>query len=280
MIVHLIRASLLLYLITQTAACATTFKPLPNQELPDVLKQRTLLKNYSTYQDDISSLVGHILNVKKENGACPHEKQHVFDAVDMSRKVYLNNGTELKPKTLSRVIYEAKVDLNTENQYNQIIGSIDFGDAQALEFIVTDVQSVIAGEQLNQSALDSISPMPDDVCERFIINGAILSIINYKKYTKISSKYTVTGTAFGIGGNVYSSDSTFQTDFLLGLEMLNVDESKPSRAFNQKTKSYDKSVVGSGDTKLNFETLEYKIPESRKPPLWIKVPPNGFPLRD
>jgi hypothetical protein len=239
------------------AGCATKFKTLPNQPLSPALASRAQLKNYATYQDHLDELVGHVLYVTKKNGQCPDSQERVFDAINVSRKAYLLKDTKLKPKALSRVMYEARMERGTDHEGTFGFGAVSFGAARAVEFIVTDTMELSAGARLDNTALDDLakSPLPADVCARFIIRGAILSVVNYRAYTRVESKYKVSGTAFGLGGKVYHSDSRFQPGFILGLEI--------GVLRNERSPHALKAVKTSDMT-----------------PVILVVPDGGFPKRD
>ncbi len=213
-------------------ACYPKFRVPPNQTLPKALATRAQLQNYATYQDHLEDLVGHVLYVTKKSGKCPDLDKRIFDAIDVSRRAYLKSSEKLKPKALSRHMYEAKLERGTAHAAKFGFGTVDFGASQAVEFIVTDTMELSAGDQLDNDELDKIAetPLPHDVCARFVIRGAILSVVSYRVYSKLQTKYDISGNAFGVGGNVYASTNQVQTQFILGLELGTLRKERVSRA--------------------------------------------------
>lgn len=261
------RPALAATLATLVIGCYPKFTILPKQDLPPALATRAQLKNYSTYQDHLEELVGHVVFIKKQSGACPQPSERIFDAIDVSRKVYLTGTEALKQQTLSRLMYEAKMDRSTAHGAKFGFGSVDFGAAQAVEFIVTDTMELTVGTRLDNQALDALAatPVPQDACARLVIKGAILSVVHYRVYTKLETKYDITGSAFGVGGNVYHATSQFQTQFILGLEVGELrDERQPSAP--RFLVRHRASAAGA--------------PESDFQPVILVVPAGGFPKRD
>jgi hypothetical protein len=68
-------------------------------------------------------------------------------------------------------------------------------------------------------------PGPDD-CQPYLIRGAMVTTITYRKATEVSADATVAGSAFGANGKVFSSAKNYSLDFKLGVTVLPVRAGK------------------------------------------------------
>lgn len=265
------------------ASCSTTFKTIPVKNFPPALTNRIQLRNFTIYQDKLDELVGHVLVVNKKDGQC-QDAVKVFDAVSVSRDAYLLPGEKLETKTLSRLMYESRDEVGTGNDVNNLLAGVNLAGAGAVEYIITDsFQVAVPAGKFDTKKLDAIQgnlASKQDICALYLIKGATLSLINYKTYVKVSSKWSISGTAFGLNGNVYDSSSGFESGFILGLEIGPIADIFALPASLSRSKGLGQSsVLAASQPMVPFDVSTPAV-QVVKEPLVMQIPDKGLQIID
>jgi len=209
------------------AACAgLKFTPSPiNVAMPPDMVARTTLSNFATYPSNLGGLAGHILYLRKVDGACPNPLPTEYSSLAISVGTYVKNGEELKPTPSPTPRYESKIDRSASASatVTAAVASIAGGlsSEQAADIVVSEVYLQVRDDQVDMVRLAQVanSQLPANVCERLFIRGAALTTNIYKQYIAVSANGTTSGAAFGVNGKVFASTTQYAQAFSIGLEL-------------------------------------------------------------
>lgn len=236
--------------------CSAKFKAVEAPVPGNTIARRAKLDNFATYADHPESLVGHLLFVKAgPNGQCSENR--VYDVDHMSLNAYLQTGKQPEPKTKSEIVYQGAQKGGAN--INPVIASFSgkISGATASEMIVTDVRQVVGDDVIDSTAIAALEATPLDpgICKRILIKNVVVSLVQVKTYQAASSSLNFTGTAFGVGSDIYEQKDVFQPEFILGMDI------------------YQLKSPGSNPPP--------NVPSAPAPddgvPVTFRVPANGFP---
>lgn len=203
------------------AGCGVSFVNQPlNVPLPSELSTRAYFQQVGAYQRNLPGLLGHVLYAKKVNGSCETDK---FGEVNLGLQQYLKAGIQLSPNNEAVLRYESKIDKGMSAKASLFAFSSGFSGEQRAEVSVSDAVTIfIKDDDIPKDQLIALAnkEMPADVCARYYIRGATLSIILYKAYTHIDANAQTSGNAFGAEGKVYGQGNALSLDFKLGINII------------------------------------------------------------
>ena len=106
---------LMLLLATPLLAQRARFEAskLDSPNVPNDLKGRITLTDFSAYHERLDALVGRILWVRKgPDGECPSDGVRSYSALDLGVEQFLKTGESLKVEKIPLMRYQAKSPVN------------------------------------------------------------------------------------------------------------------------------------------------------------------------
>jgi hypothetical protein len=202
-----------------TAGCGTTFQPMEQPPPTKELSGMYQLAAFATYQDHPEDLVGRVISIRKVDGKCSSDRQ--MEAKSLTRTRYVKAGAKPEVKAVTRHLYEARRTISGSSDNVFPFVSAGAQGQYALEYVISQTGVVVGDNLLDETALNTISrlKLPADVCARYVIHSVVVAVVNYRKYTKASSKYQVVGTAFGLSGELYHEQTQFQPSYMILLDL-------------------------------------------------------------
>jgi hypothetical protein len=196
-------------------ADSTVEHSLPN----DIAARNTFLPT-ATWKRHLGELAGSILSEMEQGGA--------NDLWQLSTDRYLKSGAVLE-ETMIPPDEGLLIEVLTDNKADARLSLLAFGSAsigakEKMSFTYRDTTEVFApGSSLDLDRLRSEAgkPNPPGVKARYVIQAALLSSIQRKKYTEVEGtfKKTVNGSGIGADGSIYSSDARLTHDYAIHLTL-------------------------------------------------------------
>jgi hypothetical protein len=228
---------------------------LNGQSWPAELSARQYLRSAGVYTRNLAGLVGHVVYAKRVQGECPE----VYSDANLSLDHYLLPKSKLEPDTTAVERFSDKIDAKANVDAALLTFAANLAANQAAEVVVMDTTTLMAPDDvIDLPKLQRLAdqPLQEGDCDRFFIRGAIVTTVTHRTATEVQGGATITGTAFGANGKVFSAAHKYSLDYRLGLSVLPVRrEMNPMRSLPR--------ARGNGPQPLEG----------------ITVPPNGLPLR-
>jgi hypothetical protein len=232
---------LLLLLLSLSLVCACVkFSPIQlTRTLPNDIAERNNLIETAQWRSHLDDLVGAVLleSEDPQEGRIYSVSAGKFIASDATPVFSTFSETEGK---LIEIIIDNKADAKL--QY-LALGSATLGAEEKLLFHYCDVSDVwIKYEQIDLEALKREAERVTDptIKNRWFIQGALLSAIQKKVFTKVSGglSKTVTGVGFSAEGGIYHSTSTFTKDYAIHLTLRHIDLFREPKNVEQQMGQY------------------------------------------
>lgn len=191
-----------------------------------IVARRAKLDNFTAYGNNPELLVGHLLYVKSdESGKCPDNR--VYDVDHMSLNSYLVKDTKLEARMKSEIIYQGNIQGGTSVSPAIASFSAQIAASAGIELVVTDVREVVVDNAaIDNEAVHKVeqTALPKGICARILIRNVAVSLVHLKRYQKASSKLNFTGTAFGVGADIFESSDIFEPDYIIGMDIYKLEE--------------------------------------------------------
>jgi hypothetical protein len=196
------RLQLVVALASILVACKTTlpgirFSPdsLNGVAWPTELKERQYFKGAGVYYKNLSGLVGHVLYPKKANGVCPD----TYTSADLSLEQYALPGTKIDPDSTAVERYSDRIDSKASVDLTVLTFASNLAANQAAEVVVVDTTTLILpDERIDVERLKKdVKPGQDD-CQPYLIRGAMVTTITFRKATELTADMTVAGSALPV----------------------------------------------------------------------------------
>jgi len=255
----------LLVSLSLISACVR-FSPMEiTRVLPNDIADRNNVIQTAQWREHLDELVGAIL-IETEDAQ--GTKQFT---VGIER--YLNPNEKPAFRTYSES--EGKLlEIITDNQADAKLQILAFGDVnitaeQKMLFQYSDVSDVwLKDGQFNIDALRNEANRSTDptVKNRYFIQGALLSTMQKKLFTKVQGglSKTVTGIGFSAEGKIYHSTSVFTKDYAIHLTLRDLDLFKGTDAEVQEIKPYLIKKETAKELQLFDEVLKRKPLPAKK----------------
>lgn len=206
------------FFVITCVACGVRFNETPiNLVMPDYFKERNLLDRTEIWRHKLTELVGSIVYLKPD-GSYNRFKRIVKE--DYLAKLELVEDAERK-------VYSSRIDRGAAVEGSYLAFAADLDVNQMAEVNIEDISLVfindadVPWEKIYAEA-NAQAPSPD--IRRYWIQGALLTHITIDYYTKISANASgVVGDTFGAKGNVYNKQGTTSRDFMISLELYDLD---------------------------------------------------------
>ncbi len=207
--------------------------------LPNDIADRNNLLPTAQLREHMEELIGAILiEIEDPTGQLNYElstqKYLTSDAKPVLKSYSENEGTMVD------ILIDNKADVKLQAL---AFGGASLGAEQKMQFLYSDVADVWINDQYfdNQALRNEANrTVPNNIRNRWLIQGTLLSSIQTKTFTKVSGGLTktVVGTGISAEGEVYSSASAFTKDFALHLTLRHIDLFKGTDQEVQQTRFY------------------------------------------
>lgn len=202
--------------------------------------EERILQKSSTYQYNLSSLIGHVLYPQKVAGQCQPTLQDSYDAGLLS-KSYLKPSAKLEVKSVNTVLYDSKTDKGGAADLSIFAFSGSITVDNLAQVTITDAAflSLPQDALVDDWAQQAINAMTANDCTPILINGAKTRVATYKYYHKSTKKAGFLGSVFGVSGNIYNEDGRTANETVIAIDpiiarksrvgaptVLSIDESK------------------------------------------------------
>lgn len=193
--------------------------PFVNEPLPLVYVQRSYLHNPAALGYDIYRLPGRFVE-KNEDGA--------YELVTI-----LSTLKSVPPQTIltNEVLYSNKINDGASFNGKALIGGISVEKERMMELIIQDVAKTIVPSDsiINSTELKKkINSIPKERKKNiYFIEGAVLTVVNYRKFNKSKFKAGVNTNWVTAEGQTFNSDESFKKERLVSLDLVKVDKILP-----------------------------------------------------
>lgn len=233
------RFSVLLALLSFVCACVKFSPTEITRVLPSDIAERNNLIQTAQWREHLDELVGGILIETVDAQGTQQFTIGIRRFLKPNEKPVFRTYSESDGKLLEFII-DNKADAKL-----QILafGGANIGAEQKMLFHYSDVSDVWLNDgQFDTAALRNEANQSTDpsIKNRWFIQGALLSTIQKKIFTKVQGglNRTVTGIGFSAEGQIYHSTSTFTKDYAIHLTLRHLDLFRGTEAQVQQKTAY------------------------------------------
>jgi len=199
-------------------ACGVKFNDAPiNLVMPDYFKERNLLDRTEIWRHKLPELVGSIVYLQSDGSYSRHRR--------IVKEGYVANLELVEDP--ERKVYSSRIDRGAAAEGSYLVFAADLEVSQMAEVNIEDVSLVFINDAdvpWEEIYAEANAQAPSTDIRRYWIQGALLTHITIDYYTKISSNASgVVGDTFGAKGNVYNKQGTTSRDFMISLELYDLD---------------------------------------------------------
>lgn len=193
-------------------------EPFNNEELPRTYTSRKVIKNLGAFTYDIFYIPGNIVRYDQTDS----------NYVLVTAKSILKNSTQPKIEPLQdEVLYSNKIDNKASFNASALIGGLSANAEQLIELVIQDVSKSIALDSLIDLTILKalIQKVPEDKRKNYyFVKSALLTIVNFKKYSKADFSAKVNASFVTAEGKVYSSKDKFSKERIVSLDLISFDD--------------------------------------------------------
>lgn len=187
---------------------------LPPIDLPNVLTERTVLKDPGTGIYDLRQVVGWV---------------YWQDPTDKRYKKFIPltpPSAQLKAVPVSdNPLYSAKINKDMEVDGRYLFLQAKLGAEQIAEFTIKDATAV--AYDANEVPCRQFRALADIGSHRLIwVNGATLTIVAKRIFQKLSGEATANAVVFTAGAGIYSSTDTTSFDPSVSVDYVDINNYK------------------------------------------------------
>lgn len=183
-------------------------------DLPESYKNRTFIKGLAGFVNNIDQLVGAMIIIDGN-------KTSVITRFVKSGK------PPVVTSTTSDVIFNAKIDAKFKQNGSYSIASTKIEKDAVYEVVITDIGVAFLPEDYIPyldicAASQNVSP--DIRRKMFYVRSAKLTSVYTRAFKKVDASAAVSGIAFSTGGEVFSSTDQFRLDYIVSVDLVNLDK--------------------------------------------------------
>ncbi len=183
-------------------------------DLPDSYKSRTFIKGLAGFVNNIDQLVGAMIIVEGNKTSV------ITRFVKEGKPPVVTTST-------SDVIFNAKIDWKFKQNGAYSIASTKIEKDAVNEVVITDIGVAFLPEDYIPyleicSASQNVSA--DTRRKMYYVRSAKLTSVYTRAFRKIDASAAVNGIAFSTGGEVFSSTDQFRLDYIVSVDLVNLDK--------------------------------------------------------
>lgn len=183
-------------------------------DLPESYKSRTFIKGLAGFVNNIDQLVGSMIIIEGNKTSV------ITRFVKEGKPPVVTTST-------SDVIFNAKIDSKFKQNGAYSIASTKVEKDAVYEVVITDIGVAFLPEDYIPY-LDicnaAINVSPDTRRKTFYVRSAKLTTVYTRAFRKVSGSGTINGVVFNTGGEVYSSTDQFRVDYIVSVDLVNLDK--------------------------------------------------------
>jgi hypothetical protein len=187
------------------------------EDLPRSYKKRDFMNNISDASYDIFTIPGNIVRW--------NAKDSVFEFKTL-KAIIKGNKPPLAATISDGQIYSAKINSNTSFNGTYLIGGLNVSKDQIMELNIQDAtKSLVPDSLIDVDVIKQIAEsLPaDDRKNYFYVKGAILTLIDNRKYTESKFDASINSCFVTAGGKTYSSNEKFQRERVISILKVSLD---------------------------------------------------------
>ena len=177
---------------------------------------KKIIDNSVASRYDISEVPGHIYKLNEDGS---------YSRVS-SKRLVINNQYP-KAEAINKVYYNNKLVDKKGLEIAILFLKLNIGKKETAELIIRDEMTVsLPDELINNALLNEVKTKLGDanLDHYFFATGATLSSISYKTFKEKRFKKGITASWITTGGEVYSSDDSFQFKSEVALELVSLKD--------------------------------------------------------
>ena len=183
-------------------------------DLPESYKSRTFIKGLAGFVNNIDQLVGSMIIIEGNKTSV------ITRFVKEGKPPVVTTST-------SDVIFNAKIDSKFKQNGAYSIASTKVEKDAVYEVVITDIGVAFLPEDYIPY-LDicnaAVNVSPDTRRKTFYVRSAKLTTVYTRAFRKVSGSGTINGVVFNTGGEVYSSTDQFRVDYIVSVDLVNLDK--------------------------------------------------------
>jgi len=193
-------------------------EPFKNEELPKTYTSRKVIQDLGALSYDIYYLPGNIVRYDDKDS----------NYVLVTAKSILKNGELPQVHSLKEeVLYSNKINNKANFNASALIGGLTVDAEQLMELVIQDVSKSIAPDSLidNVKLKAYIGKVPADKKKNYyFIKSSLLTIVNFKKYSKADFSAKVNVSYVTAEGKTYASRDKFSKERIVSLDLISFDD--------------------------------------------------------
>jgi hypothetical protein len=185
-----------------------------NKELPKDFTNRVFWNQTDLFKYNLDQLTGSIIYTDPSTGNFERATR-VVDA-----------KSQLQIKSIEKgLLYHSKIDNRFNADLKLFILSAEMANEQVIDITISDILAVfINHDKIPMEEVLKASKNIKTSGKVYYIQGALLTSIEKKYNSKISSEGSITGTVFATNGSLYNEDIATSSDFRISLTLLDLSQ--------------------------------------------------------
>ncbi len=183
-------------------------------DLPDSYKSRTFIKGLAGFVNNIDQLVGAMIIIEGNK-------------TSVITRFVKEGKPPVVTTTTSDVIFNAKIDSKFKQNGAYSIASTKIEKDAVYEVVITDIGVAFLPEDYIpylEICSASKNVTPDIRRKMFYVRSAKLTSVYTRAFRKVDAALAVNGIAFSTGGEVFSSTDQFRLDYIVSVDLVNLDK--------------------------------------------------------
>lgn len=193
-------------------------EPFKNEELPKTYTSRRIIKRGGGLTYNIFYYPGNIVRYDET------DSNYVFVT---AKSILKNSSLPIVQPLQDEVLYSNKINNKASFNASASIAGLSVDGEQLMELVIQDVSTSIAPDSLIDLATLKayVNKVPADKKKNyFFIKSSLLTIVNYKKYSKADFSTKVNLSYVTAEGKVYSSKDKFSKERIVSLDLISFDD--------------------------------------------------------
>ena len=183
-------------------------------DLPDSYKSRTFIKGLAGFVNNIDQLVGSMIIIEGNK-------------TSVITRFVKEGKPPVVTTTTSDVIFNAKIDSKFKQNGAYSIASTKVEKDAVYEVVITDIGVAFLPEDYIPylEICNASQNVSYEVRRKtFYVRSAKLTTVYTRAFRKVGAEASVSGLAFSTGGEVYSSTDQFRVDYIVSVDLVNLEK--------------------------------------------------------
>lgn len=193
-------------------------EPFQNEELPKTYTSRKVIRNLGAFTYDIFYIPGNIVRFNES------DSNYVFVT---AKSILKDSKLPVVEVLQDEVLYSNKINNQASFNASTLIGGLSVTSDQLMELVVQDVSKSVAPDSLiDMDKLRAyINKVPADKKRNYyFIKSSLLTIVNFKKYSKSDFSSKINTSFVTAEGKVYSSRDKFSKERIVSMDLISFDD--------------------------------------------------------